>query len=405
MPPGAAIDVDAVIFGGGIAGLWTLGELVRRGFDAVLLESNALGAGQTVWSQGIIHGGLKYSLSGLLTPSAEAIREMPAVWRACLAGEREPDLSNVRVRAQVCHLWRTESLRSAVAMIGARVGLRVSPRVLEQDERPEALRSTPGVVAELSEQVIDPVSLVSALAERNLKRMARIGAGGAGLVVREDGAGGWVIEIGDSGAGRAVALRPRRVILCAGNGNGALRERFGLAAGRMQVRPLRMGLAIGNLPALNGHCVDGARTRVTVTTDFDESGRTVWQIGGQIAEEGVKMGADEFVRALEAEMRNVLPNVEFSGVEWSWYEAPRAEAATGGGRRPEDCTVIEEGSVLTVWPTKLALAPRAAEVLCGKMGAAGGGDAGVGALAGRARPGVAAPPWRGKKAGTQRSAE
>ena len=80
---------DAVIFGGGIAGLWLLDELRRGGYSAVLLESRALGSGQTVASQGIIHGGLKYTLSGMLTKSAANISEMPGLWRECFAGQSE----------------------------------------------------------------------------------------------------------------------------------------------------------------------------------------------------------------------------------------------------------------------------------------------------------------------------
>ena len=91
MPEVTIQSADLVIFGGGAAGLWLLDEAVRRGLDALLLEAHELGSGQTVASQGIIHGGLKYTLSGLLTPSAKAIAEMPVIWRRCLAGEQEPD--------------------------------------------------------------------------------------------------------------------------------------------------------------------------------------------------------------------------------------------------------------------------------------------------------------------------
>ena len=70
------MQVDTLIFGGGAAGLWLLDELTRQGSSAVLLEAAKLGQGQTIASQGIIHGGLKYTLQGLLTPSAAAIRDM-----------------------------------------------------------------------------------------------------------------------------------------------------------------------------------------------------------------------------------------------------------------------------------------------------------------------------------------
>jgi len=67
------IELDAVIFGGGAAGLWILDELRRAGLAILLLEGGrrGLGSGQTIASQGIIHGGLKYTLAGLLTPSAD----------------------------------------------------------------------------------------------------------------------------------------------------------------------------------------------------------------------------------------------------------------------------------------------------------------------------------------------
>lgn len=80
------LRLDVVIFGGGGAGLWLLDELARRGHQTLLLEAHELGGGQTVNSQGIIHGGFKYSLDGLLSASARATRAMPDLWRRCLAG-------------------------------------------------------------------------------------------------------------------------------------------------------------------------------------------------------------------------------------------------------------------------------------------------------------------------------
>jgi glycerol-3-phosphate dehydrogenase len=106
------MDIDGLIFGGGAAGLWLLDQLARRGDRVLLLEAGRLGQGQTVASQGIIHGGLKYTLHGLLTPAAREIREMPGIWRKCLAGERTPDLRNTRVRSASCYVWRSDSLRS-----------------------------------------------------------------------------------------------------------------------------------------------------------------------------------------------------------------------------------------------------------------------------------------------------
>ena len=41
------MQLDVVIFGGGIAGLWALDELTDRGYRAALLEAGKLGQGQT----------------------------------------------------------------------------------------------------------------------------------------------------------------------------------------------------------------------------------------------------------------------------------------------------------------------------------------------------------------------
>ena len=112
MSVSAPHPVDVVIFGGGGAGLWLLDAVRRCGRSVILIESAALGTGQTIGSQGIIHGGLKYTLRGIFTPSAKAIRDMPQLWAQCLAGKKAPNLSAVRLRQPFCYLWRTGSISS-----------------------------------------------------------------------------------------------------------------------------------------------------------------------------------------------------------------------------------------------------------------------------------------------------
>ena len=53
------MQLDVLIFGGGAAGLWCLDRFRRAGYHAILLEAKALGRGQTIQAQGIIHGGGK----------------------------------------------------------------------------------------------------------------------------------------------------------------------------------------------------------------------------------------------------------------------------------------------------------------------------------------------------------
>ncbi|TXT24439.1 MAG: FAD dependent oxidoreductase [Planctomycetota bacterium] len=350
--------MDVVIFGGGAAGMWLLDGLARRGTNAVLLEAHALGTGQTVAAQGIIHGGLKYTLQGLLTKSATSIREMPAIWRECLDGQREPNLSTVRRRSDECYLWRTESLSSRLGMLGAQFGLRVAPQSVAADDRPEILRGCPGTVARMPEQVISTVSLIEVLAERNRERLLKIDPA---TVSFECNAPGDVrsIRIGDE-----IVIRPQAIVFTAGAGNSKLRHSVGLTVESMQRRPLHMVLVRGeSLPMFQGHCVDGAKTRVTITSDTDSAGRTVWQVGGQIAEDGVAWDERTLIAAAREELRAVLPSINLSSVEWSTYRVDRAEGIISGGKRPETIQIRREGNCFTAWPTKLALVPQLATEL------------------------------------------
>jgi glycerol-3-phosphate dehydrogenase len=359
--------LDVVIFGGGGAGLWLLDVLVTRGYRTVLLEADRLGQGQTACCQGIIHGGLKYTLDGVLSGSAAAIRDMPALWRDCLAGRRSPDLGRTRVRAEHCYLWRTESFRSRLGMIGARIGLRVAPRPVATADRPPVLAGCPGTVARIAEQVIDPVSLLAALAQRHPDSILKIDAdNGVRLSVDESGHVS-AIELSRPGGGPDCRLDPRTVVFAAGAGNEALCDAAGVPdVGRQQRRPLHMLMMRGNLPRLNGHCVDGGGTRVTVTADTDAAERTVWQVGGEVSERGVEMEQREFLAHAVAEIRAVLPDLDLVGVEWSSYRIDRAEAASSG-RRPDDVSVAGAGNVLACWPTKLALVPRLAEQIAATL--------------------------------------
>jgi len=387
------MHLDVLIFGGGAAGLWLLDRLARRGDRVLLLEAGRLGQGQTVGSQGIIHGGLKYTLQGLLTPAAREIREMPEVWRRSLAGQRVPDLRHTRLRSNVCHLWRSESLRSRLGMLGAKVGLHVAPQELAAADRPPALAGCSGPIARLDEQVIDPASFIADLARQHRMRLLQIDTrDDFKCLISEPGIVERVV-LSQPQTGRPQELCPRRVVLTAGAGNAELRRRFGLPADEMQRRPLHMVMLRGDLPVLNGHCVDGARTRVTITSDRDSSGRTVWQVGGQLAEDGVSHDEIGLIGHANRELAAVLPGVDFSHTEWATYRIDRAERATPRGGRPDTATVVGEGQVITAWPTKLALVPQLARMVEACLPAPQIHAFDLDALTDWPRPQVAQPPW------------
>lgn len=392
----SAIPLDLLIIGGGAAGLFLLDAAHRSGRRCLLIESFALGHGQTVCAQGIIHGGLKYTLDGLLHPSAQAIREMPDHWRECLAGRRAPDLHNTRIRAEQCHLWRTDSLRSRLGMIGASVGLRVAPRKVAADERPDALADVPGTVATVAEPVIDPCSLLMDLASQHHERLLLTKPLDDSTVVKSEADRRIRLRAAHGDALREMVIAPQHIALTVGASNADLARLFiGKSPIAQQRRPLHMVMMRGNLPPLNGHCVDGARTRVTITSDIDTAGRTIWQVGGQLAEEGVTMTEADLIRHAREEIQAVLPGLDLTGVEWSTYRVDRAEPATSSGARPEDAFAEKRSNVIIAWPTKLALAPRLAlkilELLDPPSAAIASDSSSI--PADWPRPTIASPPW------------
>ena len=202
------------------------------------------------------------------------------------------------------------------------------------------------------------------------------------------------IELCDVSSNSRLSLQPRHLVFTAGAGNSELRRRAGLQVESMQRRPLHMAMVRGNLPELNGHCVDGAKTRVTITSERLADGKVVWQLGGQIAEDGVVMDSRTLIAHAAAELAAVLPGVDLHNTEWATYRVERAEGATAGGKRPDDVQITREGNVLTCWPTKLALAPELARAIATHVDPSDESVLFPGeAIRAWPRPAVAASPW------------
>ena len=394
-----SLPLDTLILGGGAAGLWLLDNLTRHGHSALLLEANALGHGQTVASQGIIHGGLKYSLAGLLTDSADAIKHLPQLWRDCLAGRARPDLSHTALRSEFCHLWSTDSIMSRLGKLGASLALTVKPTSLPREEWPQLLTNCAGSVSRLDEQVIVPTSFVADLASQHRHRILKIDAvNGLRFDVRVNGRVSCV-TLTEEATHRTLEIQPKSVVLCAGQGNATLRTMLGLSAHAMQRRSLHVTMARGPLPWFNGHCVDGGKTRITITSDTDSQGRTIWQLGGQVSEDGVAMERGALIAHVKKELFAVMPDantIDFSKVQWSTYCIDRAEGAMRNHQRPADAVILHEGNVITCWPTKLVLAPQASQRIRALLPAAGE-RLDVEMVADWPRPTVALPPWESER--------
>lgn len=347
------------MLGGGVAGLWTLHALRQRGLDALLVETRALGHGQTIASQGILHAGAKYALGGRAAEASRAAAGGSAAWRRCLAGEGPIDLSGASPLSPVTHMFTAPGLGARLAALAASRALAVAPQRLGADRRPAAFADAPPAIDlyQLDEPVLDLPATLEALAAPLLDRL--IAAEG---VEAEGNPDAPTLRARTSEG--EVTITPGVLLCAAGAGNEALLAALGLADRiRAQRRPLHMVLARGpGLPAVWAHCVGASdKPRLTITSATDRAGRTVWYLGGQLAEAGVERSADQQAAAATDELRRLLPWVRLDSLELATLRIDRAEGRDEKGRRPDTPVVRAHRRVVACWPTKLVLAPLAAD--------------------------------------------
>lgn len=340
--------------GGGIAGLWSLQRLVSAGYDAILIEAEALGAGQTLGAQGILHGGVKYGLDGSNREIASRLRSLPPVWLDCLAGKAEPSLAAARTLSPCQHLWAADSW---LAKVGATIGARAMQgevRKLDPETWPAALREGghKGSVYELEETVVEVKSVIAALAAplRNRIFQARPSA----------------FKVSAEGRMEYVKTDDHQLfadlfIFSAGTGNEPAAEALGLGKSAAQRRPLRQIMVKGNLPTLYGHCVTVTpKPVVTITSHPVEDGKMVWYLGGGVAEDGVKMTSSEAILNARNKLAGIFPKLSWENLEWSSWEVDRSEPGAAA-RLPDGPALMEQRNAALVWPTKMVYAPALAD--------------------------------------------
>lgn len=352
------LDTDICIIGGGIAGLWLNARLRKAGYSTLLIERGALGGGQSVKSQGIIHGGIKYALGGKLNAATEAIADMPSRWRSCLAGEGELDLSGVHVLSQHHYLWSPGSLISNLAGFFASKALRGRVDQVKGKALPTVFndRGFKGKVYQLGELVLDVPDVVRRLAE--LAGDSLISDNNPHILRSDNGdiAG---VQLSNT------QIRAHRYVFTAGEGTEALLQDWGINEPAMQRRPLQMVLVKGaNLPPLYAHCLGASpKPRLTVTTHPCDDGQWCWYLGGELAEQGVNQTPDALIEQARRELRELLPWIDLSECQWTTLPVNRAEPAQSGLVRPDNAYVQPCRNALISWPTKLALAPNLSDLV------------------------------------------
>ena len=345
---------DAVLFGGGISGLWTLTQLLEAGYKAILFEKNELGGMQTIASQGIIHGGTKYALTGKWTKSADNISSMPGIWNSCLNGKGIIDLSDVKVHTKNQLLWSSNSVISGLTNFFSTNMMNSKIEKILSSNYPEPFNSKKfkGVVFKLNEPVIDPLSLIISLTKK-VKNHCFLLSENPSIDKKNNF---WSLKLPNG-----QQIETQKLILTAGLGNQEILKKIGYKKPKMQTRPLHMLLLKGNLPTLYAHYLGmNASPRLTITTSHEEED-TIWYVGGQIAESGVGYSREKLISIGKKELMTALPWLNFDKLQWASLQATRAEIKYIKGMRPDNSFVEESDGLVTCWPTKLTLAPNLAE--------------------------------------------
>ena len=395
------IVADVVVIGGGIAGLWLFNSLNQRGYKALLLEEETLGGGQTIKSQGIIHGGTKYTLSGNLTKAAECIAGMPGRWRDALAGEGEVDLREARVLSEYHYLWSPGDIGSRMTSFFASKALRgrINP-VRDKQKLPAIFQndSFRGKVYELNEIVLDIQTVVRNLVKNLENRTLKVDwtpKKGNSRIVAANGEIDYIEHIqGD----KTCRIRAQKFVLTAGEGTRTLMGRWGINEPEMQLRPLHMVMVRHSFPdPLYAHCL-GVKTvpRMTITSHPTEDGKWVWYMGGEIAEDGVDRTPEEQIRVAHRELATLLPWVNMDDAEWATLRVNRAEPGQSRWQRPDAAFCQSAGNGIVTWPTKLALAPNLSDEVFGmleKDQVTASGNEGFALPEGLAHPEVCEPFW------------
>jgi hypothetical protein len=312
-------NADIIIYGGGIAGLWTLNLLKNIGYDVLLVEPNAVGGIQTIASQGIIHSGLKYVLGGKINPLARAISTMPEVWKSSLRAEGPLDISKAKIAAESQHLLIPKGMVGSIMKLGAKnfFGSEI--------ETPAEIKKSgfEGSVVHMGEPVLDIPSVIRALVEPH-KNSIRKSADG---------------------------VTAKKYIYTAAAGND-------VSGVPTQRRPLLMGL-LKNAPfPLWAHLVGASEKPVaTITTHKTKDGKLIWYVGGQVAERVKEANPAEVYDAMSAALAKYLPAVDISGMEWGVLPIDRVEAKPGSGFMPDTPVIHQDGDKIYAWPTKLTFAP------------------------------------------------
>lgn len=353
------VHADLCIVGGGIAGLWTLALAHARGIQAVLFEKNCLGSEQTICSQGIIHGGSKYTLQGKITGATQTISGMPKHWQQAIAGEGEVKLTQTKVLAEHQFMVPSSGIETKLlSFLGSKTMSSLTTGVKSQ-HLPQGMQQA-GIHQQCF-QLFEPIIAVDSLLKDFQQQFndyiyqydikpENIHENTDGLLLQFDA--------------ESINIQCKKILLCSGKGFEHLQPLC--PKQNMQKRPLHMMAVTGlqeNLPSIFSHFVGrSSKPLLTITSHPNlENSTNTWYLGGNLAELGVEKNHDSQVVEAKRLLNKLTPKIDCSQLSFHSVFIDRAEPAQSNLARPDDAFLKSFNHLMVAWPTKLALAPRLAE--------------------------------------------
>lgn len=356
-----ASSPDVVIFGAGIAGLWTFHRLKRLGYDVLLVERESIGCGQTIASQGIIHSGLKFTLAGKINKLARTISTMPELWRATLRGEGDVDLSTARMTAQSQQLLIPSGFMGGLTKLVAERALGNNVHSVPKDQWPEHIKNSgfKGSVIFMDEPVLNIPSVLRALAEPYRECIRKIS--------QEDASKPFEFL-------NRMDICAKKIIFTAAQSNQKIASDNAHDKGlETQARPLVQGI-MKNAPfPLFAHLVGKTDKPVaSITTHEMSDGTLVWYLGGLVAERPINAAQQEVIDSAQKAFAAYLPAIDLSHAEWATLPINRIEGKSKTDSwMPDTPTIHHTKDALYCWPTKLTFAPMLGDLIVSELKAEG----------------------------------
>jgi|TARA_B100001964_G_scaffold244114_1_gene324304 glycine/D-amino acid oxidase-like deaminating enzyme len=357
------VDTDIAIVGGGVLGLFLLNWCKKNNRNVVLIESNKLGMGQSIASQGMIHGGQRYNLMGKLSSHAKLVNQMRSLWLDYLNGDGDFDLSTTRLISNHQYLYQLNTLKSKLVGTFASYWMQKRIKKLSHDEYPKWFHQECGSWYRLDEPVVDMGSLLKNLAH---ELQSSIIYAKPSIIEQNDYR---VKHIIFNDQNSECVLHAQNYFFCAGKSNQDFLSQFGIKPTTlMQLRPLRQFILFDAPVDFFGHILGlDPRPSMTITT-HKHNGRRIWYLGGKIATDYLDKDEAFYSKMIKLQLKKAYPMFDFKDLNIKHFDVDRAEPLAINGLLP-DFPVINKlaSNAFMSWPIKLCLAPLVAKLMLEKI--------------------------------------